>query len=1008
MIHLKRLYAHNFKQLQEVELAFPDHARILVQGKNEAGKSTLFEAVFFALFGSALATETGARGLDDLIRYGIEKARVELDVQCGPRLFQIRRTIVRDKSNTWELDISREGDTLEEIRGNTVVNKRLIAELGFDGDALLNTCFVEQKKLEKLEGLSKAKREESLAKLLNLDALVQIENDLKIRAEDRQALERLKERADLAEIQAELPAHEAELARTEQQLRLIDLRGAVSGAVAELRAVQQLDAAIQALAVQRDATAQRVERVDALKEGMLHVKDARDAVERAADNARDSERLRQEQAEARRAADEIPNLQARGRALRQLEHLLTRLDQIRAARDANAQRAAQLASAEARLAELNATGAREEQALAHVETRLHEYAIGEALGDWIAARREVVPASEAESAVKAKEAARDHLARRSRLEVYGLAALLLVFVAASAAIPPLAIVFFALAALVVIALAARATILWRDLARAAEELGQAQGEAHARVSASEVQVARLKEAEARLAQLNIAIPETVDVAHAKRVEIAREMSNVTKDELRANQDATRERLLNARAVLGELQRQSFGFPFGSAQGMAQDAIADMTNVTRERARCERSTQKAERISSAWQTRLQTHAESLGVALDADSTVVTSVIQRARFQLDAQIEQARHRANDAARLGQEIARREQQAQSFWARARESYEKACVVKTNAPAWNPTLGVDGYNGFGKELRAEYDALGGEAAIKQAREIEGELGRRQGERTTRARNAELLVARTQELLGGAGELPASPSLQELEELGARLQSLDLGDEATLRAQHRELVGRVHSLRDRQTRLEHELGLAGGTSTSAVLDRVECRNEWIERARQLLVRERGVEIVSTARKRIVQKVLPATMDYMRRILPTLTRDRYHDAQLDSESYKIQVWDERAGASTGAQQGAFKEKNIFSGGTKDQFSLALRLAFALATLPQERGAAPSFIFLDEPLGSFDDERADALIYLLTEGEIARAFDQIFLISHVHVDQRLFTHHVVLENGRVAEMDLPNQ
>jgi exonuclease SbcC len=110
------------------------------------------------------------------------------------------------------------------------------------------------------------------------------------------------------------------------------------------------------------------------------------------------------------------------------------------------------------------------------------------------------------------------------------------------------------------------------------------------------------------------------------------------------------------------------------------------------------------------------------------------------------------------------------------------------------------------------------------------------------------------------------------------------------------------------------------------------------------------------------------------------------------------VWDERGGA--------FKEKNIFSGGTKDQFSLALRLAFALATLPQERGSAPSFIFLDEPLGSFDNERADALIDLLTEGEIARAFDQIFLISHVHVDERLFTHRVVLENGRVVEMDLP--
>ncbi len=146
MIRLKRLYAHNFKQLQEVELHFPDSARVLVQGKNEAGKSTLFEAIFFALFGTALATETGGRGLVDLIAYGTEKARVELDVACDDRIFKITRTIVRDKSNSWELEIARDGAPPEEIRGNTAVNKRLIAELGFDGEALLNTCFVEQKK----------------------------------------------------------------------------------------------------------------------------------------------------------------------------------------------------------------------------------------------------------------------------------------------------------------------------------------------------------------------------------------------------------------------------------------------------------------------------------------------------------------------------------------------------------------------------------------------------------------------------------------------------------------------------------------------------------------------------------------------------------------------------------------------------------------------------------------------------------------------------------------------
>ncbi|MBI5301600.1 MAG: AAA family ATPase [Chloroflexi bacterium] len=986
MIRLKRLYAHNFKQLQEIELRFPDHARVLVQGKNEAGKSTLFEAIFFALFGSALATETGARGLDDLIRYDVEKARVELDVQFGARVLSIKRTIVRGKSNTWELDVANDGQPLEEIRGNTAVNKRLVAELGFDGDALLNTCFVEQKKLEKLEGLSRAKREESLAKLLNLDQLVALEGDLKIRAEDKQLLDRLKKRADLADIQADLPAQELALRAVEEKLQLIDLSRSVSGAVEETRAVAQLDATIQTQNARRAHLAQQVERIDALKQAMLAVKEARDAVERTSDNAREIERLKQEQNDAQRAADSAPQLVARANTLARLERRLKRLDSIRATRDAAQQRAAQIAIVETRARELDATITREEASLAQAEARVREYAIGDALGEWIAARNELSATTRVATDLADKRSARDDLARRFRTETYGFAAVLLALTVATIAAPASVLslagasavttaimfgaIFFVLAAIVVIMFALRAMTLWRDLSRAAEALGQVEGEAHAEQSAVQARQARVQNAEARLAQMDVAIPETVDLAHTKRVMIAREMENKTADELRADAQAARERLTNARAVLGELQKQN--------------AFAGEPRVAREQ--CERVAQKANAILARGQARLHETANTSGVAPEANA------LQRARFQIDAELAQIQRRVNDATRFAQDIARREQQTQTFFAQAREAYERARVVKPDAAEWNLELEAGNYNGFGKELRAEYDALGGEAVVKQARDLEGELGRRQGERATRARNAAILVAQVRDLVGAAN-LSETPTLAELEQLAARVQSLDLGDEAALRLHQRELVGRVHSLRDRQTQLARELAWAGEP-----LDPAACRAEWQDKMRESLVRERGVEIVSLARRRIVQKVLPATMDYMRRILPTITRDRYHDAQLDAESYKIQVWDERANA--------FKEKNIFSGGTRDQFSLALRLAFALATMPQERGSAPSFIFLDEPLGSFDDERADALIYLLTEGEIARAFDQIFLISHVHVDERLFTHRVVMENGRVAATDLP--
>ena len=113
------------------------------------------------------------------------------------------------------------------------------------------------------------------------------------------------------------------------------------------------------------------------------------------------------------------------------------------------------------------------------------------------------------------------------------------------------------------------------------------------------------------------------------------------------------------------------------------------------------------------------------------------------------------------------------------------------------------------------------------------------------------------------------------------------------------------------------------------------------------------------------------------------------------------MWDQSAGR--------YVAKNLFSGGTRDQCSLALRLAFALATLPQELGVAPGFIFLDEPLSAFDAERAEALVALLTVGTIANHFHQVVLISHHHAfDRAAFQYHVHLEAGQVVESNLPQQ
>ena len=175
--------------------------------------------------------------------------------------------------------------------------------------------------------------------------------------------------------------------------------------------------------------------------------------------------------------------------------------------------------------------------------------------------------------------------------------------------------------------------------------------------------------------------------------------------------------------------------------------------------------------------------------------------------------------------------------------------------------------------------------------------------------------------------------------------------------------------------------------------------NEAAREARlELQSRRYAVQVLTQARRKMIAKVLPSTEQNMCLLLPELTAGRYRHARLDQD-YRFQVWDERKRGDT--------EKKLLSGGTQDQFSLALRLGFAIAALPQEVGTRPGFLFLDEPLSSFDRDRTQALVNLLTRGTITSHFPQVFLISHSTLfDPHMFTYHVVMEAGGVASSTLP--
>jgi exonuclease SbcC len=128
-------------------------------------------------------------------------------------------------------------------------------------------------------------------------------------------------------------------------------------------------------------------------------------------------------------------------------------------------------------------------------------------------------------------------------------------------------------------------------------------------------------------------------------------------------------------------------------------------------------------------------------------------------------------------------------------------------------------------------------------------------------------------------------------------------------------------------------------------------------------------------------------------ILPVITSGRYKAVQLD-DNYTVQVFDPDAGE--------FKPKEVFSGGTEDQMLLAMRLAFALALMPQAKGRNPEFLFLDEPLGSSDKVRRDGILALMHK-ELSQNFKQIFLVSHVGDLEAEANSIIQMDNGTVLEV-----
>lgn len=336
MIILKHLTVEHFRLLRRIELYFPQRGSILIQGPNEAGKSTLFESIYFALYGEPLSSETakrGVAGLEELISYGEKTASVILTMSIGATELTVTRTVERGHGQKASLVVRRLGMPEEPLVSSPpLVNQRIVRELGqLDSETLRNACLIEQKGLGRLELLSGEEREATLQRLLGLEKFTRLEEQFKLTPADEEALQESIEHLELAELQARIPEVSEQLGEVEAALDAVNVAEALQGIDQQETEITEQRGAIEQLEIQRNDLKGRQSRIKQLKKANETLGEIIAAYDSIAEAQREIPELERQITELeRREREELPALEQRVRELSELSKSFGTLEHMAA------------------------------------------------------------------------------------------------------------------------------------------------------------------------------------------------------------------------------------------------------------------------------------------------------------------------------------------------------------------------------------------------------------------------------------------------------------------------------------------------------------------------------------------------------------------------------------------------------------------------------------------------------------------------------------------------------
>lgn len=185
-MRISYLELKNYRRFKEFKLQFPDGI-VGILGLNGAGKTTIIEAIAWALFGNV--DEVVRTGKDSIRRTGAgpnDACAVWLEFELGGTEYRVEREM-GGKSLSMRAVLRTKSRILAE--DDKQVRKMVEKLIGMDHKSFFTSVFARQKELNALQNVAPGERKKVVLRMLRIDGLDGILTD--IRADRKQALARI-------------------------------------------------------------------------------------------------------------------------------------------------------------------------------------------------------------------------------------------------------------------------------------------------------------------------------------------------------------------------------------------------------------------------------------------------------------------------------------------------------------------------------------------------------------------------------------------------------------------------------------------------------------------------------------------------------------------------------------------------------------------------------------------------------------------------------------------------